>query len=347
MSHPVSQQLNAIHAMLSAGHRNLRIERHSLILWGLAGGGLFLVSTHIFTPDDIPVLEERALAWLLLIVGVLGGVGAVDLHWTRRVKEARDEAWSFIHRQVLKVWWLLMGMAALLTFAMFFFGGGYMVCTVWMVALGLGLYIHGLFSEELLEWTGVLIILIGIGSLGFHLSYETLRWIAAAVFGLGLPFLAVVLDRGLHRSAFFRLAQVLVWLIAVMLIPLVAHRQANAALPEVPVVSLEEFRRTPTVDGPRIVSLPAGTAVPVELELDGDLFTAQGQGPAVLPLTLTEPVEVLVVDGKPSGEARLPGESWQRAREARWISIPWLKAEVTSERGPVVRGQLIVQFRQK
>ena len=112
-----SQQLNAIASMMASGQRNLRMERWSLILWGLAGGLLFLFSESIFTPAQLPDLRQRALAWLLLIALVLGAVGTADWHLTQRAKQARDEVWSFIHRQVLKVLWLLMGIGALLTFA--------------------------------------------------------------------------------------------------------------------------------------------------------------------------------------------------------------------------------------
>jgi hypothetical protein len=239
-----------------------------------------------------------------------------------------------------------MGMATLFTFAMFFFGGGYMLCAAWLVMLGLGLYIHGLFSEELLEWSGVQIILIGIGTLGFQLSYETMRWIAAAVFGLGLPLLAALLDRGRHRSALFRLGQVVAWILAVLALPLWAqHRAYSMPLPEGPVLSLEEFRRSGQPRGTQIVLLPAGTRVPVEMELAGDLFAGPGQEATIMPLTLAEPIEVLMQDGRLTGDARVPGGPWQRAREARWIRIPWMKAELTPEAGPVVRGSLVVRFR--
>ena len=67
--------------------------------------------------------------------------------------------------------------------------------------------------------------------------------------------------------------------------------------------------------------------------------------PAILPLTLQQPVEVLMRDGQLSGDARLAGESWQSYRRSRWISIPWLKAELTQGTGPRVTGSLIVQFR--
>lgn len=347
MSHPAHQQLNAIHAMLAVGHRNLRIERHSLLLWGIPAGVLFAISDLILTPTQIPSLEQRALAWLGLLAVVLGAIGSLDWWWTRRVKQARDEAWSFIHRQVQKVWWLLMGLATLSTFGTFFFGGGYMVCALWLVVVGLGLYLHGLFSEELLEWVGVVIILIGIGSLFASLPYESMRWIAAAVFGLGLPLLALMLDRGQHRAFTVRLGQMLFWLSAVLAIPLALEAIAlHAALPAEPAISLEDFRRNgPPADGSAIVNLPAGTRIPVEFEISGDIFVNSGEK-AVLPLTLARPIELLLQDGKLTGSNRFPGEPWQLARQARWVHIPWLKAELTPDRGPFISSQLIVQLRQ-
>lgn len=334
------QQLDAIHAMLAAGHRNLRIERHSLLLWGLPAGLLFALSESLLTPEQLPDTTQRALAWLALLAGVLFAIGTLDWLWTRRVKLARDEAWSFVHRQVQKVWWLLMGLAALSTFAMFFFGGGYMVCTLWLVIAGLGLYLHGLFSEELLEWIGVTLILIGIGCLFAGLPFESMRWIASAVFAIGLPLLALMLDRGRHRAAHVRLGQLLFWLGAVLALPLWLERQAQAVPIEAPTISLEAFRAG-ALPGPAVaVRLPAGTPVPVAIDVAGDVF----QGPAVLPLTLAQPLELLVRDGKLSGDARYPGEAWLPARQARWIQIPWLRAELDPNGGPRIRGQLIVQL---
>ena len=308
MMHPASQQLNAIHTMLAVGHRNLRIERHSLLLWGIPAGLLFAVSDIILTAEQVPDLRQRALAWLLLLACVLGSIGSLDWWWTRRVKEARDEAWSFIHRQVQKVWWLLMGLATLCTFGMFFFGGGYMACALWLVVVGLGLYLHGLFSEELLEWVGVTTIVLGIGSLFAQLPYETMRWIAAAVFGLGLPLLALMLDRGRHRAVHIRFGQLLAWLLAILAVPLWLEGQAlRVVLPNETAISLEDFRRygAPTT-GHTIVNLPAGTRVPVEVDVAGDTFVNSGEK-AVLPLTLAHPIEVLLIDGKLTANNRFPG----------------------------------------
>ena len=54
MSDPIARQLDSIQSMLTRGQRNLRMERHSLILWGLAGAALFAVSDRVFTVEQIP-----------------------------------------------------------------------------------------------------------------------------------------------------------------------------------------------------------------------------------------------------------------------------------------------------
>ncbi len=345
MSHPANQ-LNAIHAMLSAGHRNLRIERHSLLLWGLAGGLLLLASEHILTPQQFPVLEQRALAWLLLLATVFGSIGLADWQLTRHVKQARDETWSFVHRQVQKVWWLLIATGVLLTFATFFYGGGYMVCAAWLVLIGMGLYIHGLFSEELLEWIGGLIIILGITSLATRLPYDQMRWIATAVFGLGMPLLALLLDRGRHRSALYRLGQMLGWLLLVLALPLGVHwQQQHDAIPDGPVMSLADYRAGKPVAASQIVELPAGIRIPVDVEVGGDLFASQGDTHAVMPLTLTEPVQLLLRDGQLSGDSRSPGGDWQSIRQKnRWLSIPWIRAELSAEQGPIIRSRMEIRI---
>lgn len=340
MPNLATQQLDSIHAMLSAGQHNLRVERHSLVLWGSSSGGLALLSNHILTAEQFPVLEQRAVAWLILLALTLSGVSLIDWHLTRHVKQARDEALSFIHRQVLKVWWLLMAVGVLLTFATFFYGGGYMIFAAWVVLIGLGLYVHGLFSEELLEWCGAFLILIGIGMLAFRLSYTASQWVAASAFGLGLPLLAAMLDRGQQRSAWLRLMQSVGWLLCVLLPPLLTQRMSSVNIPPAaPLVSLEEFRRQPSAQ--QVVVLPAGSMIPVKVEVSGDVFRASSE--SVLPLELNTPIEIMMNNGQPTGNWRFPGSSWAWARETHWISIPWIKAELTPQSGPQIRTSLVVE----
>ncbi len=343
MADPITRQLDSIQSMLTRGQRNLRMERHSLILWGLAGAGLFSASDLVFTAEQIPDTNARAVAWLLLLAAVLGGTGFADWHLTRRVKAARDETWSFIHRQVVKLLWLLMAVGTLFTFATFFYGGSYMLCTVWLVMIGLALYVHGLFSEEVLEWTGGIIIAIGVAGLAARLPFETMKWIAAAVFGIGLPLLSLLLDHGRARPFVVRLGQAAGWTVVVLAAPLAAHRLAAANLPpELPVTALSDYRAGTAPAGETIVRLPAGQAVPVKIAVSGDLFRPAPD--AILPLTLDRPVDILLRDGAPTGDLRLPGEPWQLARETRWISIPWIRARLDPATGPVVESALVVDF---
>ena len=345
MSQHATQQLDSIHSMLSAGHRNLRVERHSMVLWGVIGGGLILASDRILTPEQFPLLEQRATAWLILLALALSAVSLLDWHLTRRAKQARDEAWSFIHRQVLKVWWLLMSVGVLLTFATFFYGGGYMIFAAWVVLTGLGLYVHGLFSEELLEWVGALIIAIGIAMLAFRLNDTASQRVAASTLGLGLPLLSIMLDRGRPRIAWVRLAQSVGWLLCVLIPPLLAQRLAGDSVPpDVPVVSLEKFRTQSAAQ--QILTLPAGTTIPVKVEISGNVFRSSNA--TLFSLVLNEPVEVMMTNGQLTGDWRFHdenlGTSWVKARETLSVNIPWIKVELTPQNGPTIRSSLIVEI---
>ncbi len=336
-----TQQLDSIHSMLSAGHRNLRVERHSLVLWGLSCGGLILASSHILTEEQLPGLEQRAFAWLIMLALAVSGVATLDWHLTRQVKQARDEIWSFIHKQVLKVLWLLMSVGVLLTFAAFFFGGSYLIYPEWVVLVGLGLYVHGLFSEELLEWGGALVIAIGIGMAALRLNYTLLQWVAASTLGLGLPLLSLMLDRGRERAPRVRLLQSAIWLLCVLAPPVLAHRFiAASAPPDAPVVSLEKFTRQPSLQ--QVVSLPAGTSIPVRFDVSGNVFRT---GDAVFPLVLNEPVELMMKDGKPTGDWRKTGGDWLLWQDTLRVQIPWIRADLTAQDGAQIRSSLVVEAR--
>lgn len=342
MTNPAAQQISAIHAMLSQGHRNLRMEKHSLWLWGGAGGVLFAISDQILTPEQIKDVTLRAFAWLGLLALVFGCIGILDWHLTRSVKAARDEVWSFIHRQIMKIWWLLITIGVLLTFAMFFFGGGYMVCSAWIVLVGLGLFIHGLFSDEVLEWAGGAMLIVGILALAFHFPYQTMKWIAASILSIGLPMLTLMINR--HGPLLPKFAQLIAWLLLVLLTPLGIIRAVDMQAPDssIPVVSLANFNTQSAKPHKQIVNLPKGTLVPVEIALAGDVFNHDQK--YVLPFKLSKSVDILMVDGHPTRKVRAEDGEWLSSDSPWWISIPKIYAEILPSKGPVVTANLIVNL---
>ncbi len=67
-----------------------------------------------------------------------------------------------MQRQLTKVWWILMGLGVLMSVATLFYGGGYMIFAAWIFLVGLALVIHGLFSEQPLEWYGASMMLASV-----------------------------------------------------------------------------------------------------------------------------------------------------------------------------------------
>jgi hypothetical protein len=329
----VAAQLEAIHSMLAAGHRSIRLQRHSLVLWGVAGGILCLVTEHVVTPERFPVHWQRAVALLLFLGSVLAGVAVADFHCTRYRIQTRDESLPFAQAQLTKVWWLLVGMGVLFTFATSFFGGGYMVFVIWLVLFGLGIYIHGLFSEQILEWAGVMMILLGIGSLALPAPYVAMQWLAASAFGLGMPLLSTMLDRGESKSAWTRARQSALWLAVVLTPALLAYQwwkwqQAPAA----PRMTLESFMRQAPPRATAIVTIPAGTRIPLQVHIRGDIV--QDYREMTTPLTLARPIDVMIVDGKPNGQFRVAEGPWKRRTGDLWIQHVELGGTLVPDRGP-------------
>lgn len=343
MRDAVTEQLGAIHAMLASGQRSLRLERHTLLLWGLTGAGLLLASEHILTPEQIPDLAMRATAWLALLSATMGCVGVMDWRMTQQAKIARDETWSFIHRQVLKVWWSLIALAILTTFAMFFLGGGVMVYAVWMAFIGVGLYVHGLFSDSLVEWVGATTILIAIGSLAFQLEPMHARWLATSLFGLGMPLLAAVVRR-VEWAPFGRRALLTpLWAAAVMLPAALAPRLIDAQRPDAAAMVAWDVYRSGQVDLTGTVDLliPAGTLVPLELVLTGSVFSLTT--PHQIDLRLQQPLVVRLQDGVATGDIRSGDGPWRAADAAVRLTIPHVGAALSPAKGLRLTLDMVVE----
>jgi len=337
----VTTQLEAIHSMLSAGHRSIRMQRHSLVLWGIAGGILCLATEHIITPARFPVHWLRAVAMLIFLGVVLSGVALADFHTTRYRIRVRDESLPFVQAQVTKVWWLLAGMGILFTFSTAFFGGGYMVFVVWLVLFGLGIYIHGLFSEEMLEWAGVMMILMGVAALSLSAPYRAMQWLAASAFGFGMPLLSMMLDRGESRSVWIRASQSALWLAVVLIPPAVAYQFSKSEDPPVAAaMSLESFQRQADTQTAAVVAIPAGTRIPLKVRIGGDIV--EDGDDMALALTLAKPIEIFLVDGKPDGRFRVAGGQWKRRARSMWVQGVELDGTLSPSAGPAASLKLIL-----
>jgi hypothetical protein len=313
MSHPPPQahpDLLAIRAMLSAGHRSVRLERHTLLLIGGVGGFVAASTEYVITDQRFPELLPRAFALLLWLAFWLGGMAVLDQVLTQRRRRQRDETLPFAQAQVTRAWWMLLAMGILGTFAMSFHGGGSMVYALWIVLLGLGMYLFGLFSRRLIEWIGLGMVLMGAAALAAGLPYGTMHWLATACFALGMPAAGWLSQRWGDAAAPQRILALLAWLLLVIVPSLAA---AHAEQQPVPAAPLRQVNAPDLMQGEKVLRLERGSAVDLTLELHSPLI---GQAPgAALPLSLSLPVEVALNDGVPDGRYRVADGPWHRVRD--------------------------------
>src|SRR5512143_1464769 len=88
-------QIQSIQAMLAAGQRCVHLERHSLVLWGLVGGGLCACTDLAIDAERFPDHTQRAIALLVWLAFWLGGMSWLDHRLTRRARQARRETLPF------------------------------------------------------------------------------------------------------------------------------------------------------------------------------------------------------------------------------------------------------------
>jgi hypothetical protein len=224
-----------------------------------------------------------------------------------------------------------MGVA--FTFSTAFFGGGYMTFVVWLILFGLGIYVHGLFSEQLLEWAGVAMIALGVAALGLSAPYLLTQWLAASAFGLGMPLLSTMLDRGHSRPPWIRAAQSALWFAVVVTPPAIAYQWWKSRdLPAAPVVSLDSYLRQSDARHTAVVTLPAGTRIPLKVHIAGGVV--EDKGDMAFPLTLARPIEISVTDGKPDGRFREAGGEWRRRIYSMWVRAVEMEGTLLPSTGP-------------
>jgi drug/metabolite transporter (DMT)-like permease len=305
-----NDRLQDIRSMLAAGHRCVHLERSTLLLLGGVGGFLSVVTEWVITDTRFPDLGTRGVALLVWLAFWLGGVSLLEYRLTCRARERRAETLPFAQAQVTRAWWMLLSVGCLGSFAMFFYGGGSMIYTLWTVLLGLGVYFFGLFSRPLIEWIGLATILLGVAALAAGLPYGGTRWLAASAFALGLPLAgwlnSRVGDAGIHH----RTLALGLWLVLVVTPALLMARSAHTPSPAAAPLALGAQALG---TGEQVLRLEAGTPIPLRLDLDSAFLRAPSH--AELAMTLTMPMEVVLSDGEPDGRYRFGNGQWRDIRD--------------------------------
>lgn len=239
----INSQLDDIHAMLISGQRSVRVEPHTLILWGLAGFFTILVEGLIITDDRFATKWHADLTSTLFYIIVLLIVGILDFRFTRRLRNRYDESLPFIHRQLRKVVYLLFGLIVISYLGMTYFGGWGISAGIYFALIGLGFYIYGLFSEQILSWAGILLIAMGCFSVAAQLSHPALSCLFGSVLGIGFPSLALILNRSnLHSNFIRRVLLSSAWLLLIFVPAFITYHiiMRNTHITSEPVVSMQE-----------------------------------------------------------------------------------------------------------
>jgi hypothetical protein len=339
------QQLQSIQAMLSSGHTSIRLERHTFILWGLVAGGLILLVPHLFSVEMLGDTSLRMWVQNIFISVALLATGILDARWTVHARSKRDESLSFVQRQITKLWWMLIALVVVINVGMNLYGGGYFFYGITLVLTGLGIYVHGLFSRQLLTWSGALQILLGLVMIGTSPGLYVQQWVAACAFGIGFPAFAWMVDRTAPRHAGKELVLSLAWL-AMVLVPatIAINLFHGQRFDEWSQVAWQDYRdgRFSEQDDRAVINLPVGTEVPVNVTLEGDLLQPVMQ-PAPLIMRITKPLQLALENGSPLGLIRIDDGDWRSGYDFK-IRLKEVQGQLLPEQGASIDMQFQLKF---
>jgi len=333
-----STQLDAIYSMMEDGQHSVKMERHSLLIWGITAAVLILVTELIFNRQSFPLLWQLVVAQTIFISIILFLAGLWDFKLTRKVRQQRDESLSFIQMQLTKVWWFFVGLIVLVNVGMNFFGGGYMFYGLAISLVGMAFYIQGLFSTQMLKWIGLMLIIVGLSSVALNLHFLVTKWLAAGVFGLGFPLLALILNKPVtHSNILKRLGLSAVWLAVVIFPSVIAYQQKLNLNPENLVTrSFSEYMTLNKEQAAQkqIIHLPAGTAVPVNIIMRGDILEITRT--SNVSIKLAKDFDVIIDNGKTNGYFRLSGMDWRNRKQDLQLREFKMESAIKQHQGPLV-----------
>ncbi len=333
-----STQLDAIYSMMDDGQHSVKMERHSLLIWGFTAAVLILITDVFFNVDTIPVGWQLILSQTVFISIILFLAGLWDFKLTRKVRKQRDESLSFIQLQLTKVWWFFVALIVLLNVGMNFFGGGYMFYGLTIALIGMAFYVQGLFSTQILKWISMMLIIIGLASVALNLHFLVTKWLAAGVFGLGFPLLALILDKPLTYSTLLkRLALSAVWFVLVIFPAVIAYQQKlNFNADGLIIRSVAEYKALTKKQAAekQIIHLAAGTEVPLAINMRGDIFESGQTGSTTV--KLKKDFDVVIEGGKANGYFRVTGSDWRNHRSGLLLRVFKMEPAIEQKKGATV-----------
>lgn len=338
MSKDTNSRIEDIRSMMESGHRSIKLERHTLIVWGIAAAFLILIIPILFAPEHFELRWHRMVAQNIFTIIILSFAGIVDYKLTKKIRSQRDESISFVQRQLIKVWWLLVGLIVVINIGMNFFGGGYIFLSITLLIAGVALYIQGLFSQQMLCWLGLMMILVGLLSVALKIPHPQMQWVAASVYGLGFPAMAWLLSVFSDNwSISRRIAIIALWLGIVIAPASLAYQLTkNNVTPDLPSVSLQDYMNSTSSNSnkPQVVRLPSGTRVPINIEISGDSIKGETRGELVL--QLAEDLELIVENDKPKDRFRVGDGLWKRSVYNFRLRDMERDVKITRENGPQI-----------
>lgn len=334
MSVSASEQIESIRAMMASGHQSVRMERHTLLLWGITAALLILIVDLIFSPARFSAAWQRILFATVFMAALLTAVGIWDFRLTRKLRSQRDESISFVQVQVTKIWWMLIGLIIIIQLGMNFFGGGFLFYGMALGLIGIAFYIHGLFSQQMLSWVGTMMLVVGFFMVALKVPFPLQKVMAASVFGLCFPYLAVFIHReGMANDFKARSLISLGWLVLALLPALViAKWNEQEIVPVTNSMTLEQFLKNGNRSSLNaIVQVPIGTEIPIHITLQGNL--SEKTKSIVIPVALSRPLELSVSEGKLDGRYRIDQGEWINPKRSFSLRGSRIKSSLDLETG--------------
>ena len=349
MSTATSENFDDIRAMLESGHHSVRLEKHSFVIWGV--GAALLIGLVEFQARQfaLPKLWQTALVTFGILAFGIALLSWLDYSLTKRARRSGDETVSFVQKQLTKLLWLIGLFIAALFLPFGVSGSGDIMYPFSMGLLGLFFFVAGLFSRQAVSWVGLSLIAVCILCVSFVRSQDW-WWMAMAVYGLGLPLLAMGLEqKALYVSIWRQTITTLGWLLVVFGAGIgSAHLWTSThfvAIPAGAPVPLASYLAAPQnyAKGEHIISLPAGTNVPVELTLSGNVIADKSK--STLIIRTSKPILVVLKDGKPGERIKVGERRWEDGNTHRtWLYADHWKTDFIAKKGPAASFSLKLRY---